>query len=134
MPRWLKFLVKLQNPMMLWLLRSPLHGLVSGRYLILSVTGRRSGKVYHVPVRYTQQGNTLYIITSAEYIWWRNLQDGAPVEVQLSGKRYQGYAEAFREKALVAEAVQQAYPQLSAERAMQFAANKVSLRVTLPST
>jgi hypothetical protein len=65
MPRWLRLLIKLQNPMMRWLLRSPLHGLVSKVYLLLSVTGRKSGKVYVVPVQYAQQGDTLLILTSA---------------------------------------------------------------------
>lgn len=133
MPRWLKFLIKLQNPLMRWLLRSPLHGLVSKRYLILSVTGRKSGKTYHVPVQYAQKGENLLIITSAQYVWWRNLQGGASVGVQLRGKLYAAQAEAFREAARVAEVAQQLYPQLSAERVAQFVADKVLVRVTLPS-
>lgn len=133
MPKWLRFLIKLQNPLMRWLLRSPLHGFVSKRYLILSVTGRKSGKTYHVPVQYAQKGENLLIITSAQYVWWRNLQGGASVGVQLRGKLYAAQAEAFREAARVAEVAQQLYPQLSAERVAQFVADKVLVRVTLPS-
>jgi len=134
MPRWLRLLIKVQNPMMRWLLRSPLHGLVSKAYLLLSVTGRKSGKVYVVPVQYAQQGDTLLILTSAEYLWWRNLQGGAAVKVQLRGEQRNAHAEAFREAPIVTEVVRQVYPKLSPERAAQFAANKVALRVTLQPT
>ncbi len=131
MPRWLRLLIKLQNPMMRWLLRSRWHGSVSKHYVLLSVTGRKSGKVYHVPVQYAQQGDTLLILTSAEYVWWRNLQGGAPVQVYLRGKQYAAQAEAFRQADAVAQVAQQVYPKLTAERAAQFATNKVAVRVTL---
>ena len=131
MPRWLRLLIKLQNPMMRWLLRSRWHGLVSKLYVLLSVTGRKSGKVYHVPVQYAQQGDTLLILTSAEYVWWRNLQGGAPIQVHLRGKQYAAQAEAFRETDIVADISQKVYPKLTPERAAQFAASKVALRVTL---
>jgi deazaflavin-dependent oxidoreductase (nitroreductase family) len=131
MPRWLRLLIKLQNPMMRWLLRSRWHGSVSNLYVLLSVTGRKSGKVYHVPVQYAQEGNTLVILTSAEYVWWRNLQGGAPVQVYLRGKQYDAQAEASRQAEAVVQVAQQVYPKLTAERAAQFATNKVALRVTL---
>jgi hypothetical protein len=38
------------------LLRSPLHGLVSGRIMLLTVTGRRSGRLFTVPVSYLCHG------------------------------------------------------------------------------
>jgi len=134
MPRWLRLLINLQNPMMRWLLRSPLHSLVSKFYLLLSVTGRKSGKVYVVPVQYMQQGDTLLILTSADYLWWRNLRGGAAVKVQLRGKQRDAQAKAFSESAIVAEVVRQMYPKLSSERVVQFAANRVALRVTLQPT
>lgn len=34
------------------LLRSPLHGLMSNRYLLITFTGRKSGKRYTTPVAY----------------------------------------------------------------------------------
>ncbi|MCE7949140.1 MAG: DUF385 domain-containing protein [Chloroflexi bacterium CFX4] len=131
MPRWLRQLIKLQNPMMRWLLRSRWHGAVSKHYVLLSVTGRKSGKVYHVPVQYAQAGNTLLILTSAEYVWWRNLQGGAPVQVLLRGRQYNAQAEASRQADAAAQVARQVYPKLTGERAAQFAANKVALRVTL---
>ena len=43
-------MVKLVNPMLRWLLSSPLHGIASKGLLVLHVTGRRSGRVYEVNV------------------------------------------------------------------------------------
>lgn len=83
-PLWL-------NRSMAWLLRSPLHRLVSGSILLLTFSGRKSGKVYTTPVSYTQQGEAIIIFTHSD--WWKNLR-GAPVTLQLRGKAVQGYAEA----------------------------------------
>jgi len=47
-PLWLLRL----NPLMRALLRSPLHGLLSGMLMLLSYTGRKSGKVYTIPIGY----------------------------------------------------------------------------------
>ena len=44
---------KLYNPLMKWLLRSPLHGVVSKMYLLVTFTGRKSGTVYSTPVEYS---------------------------------------------------------------------------------
>jgi len=38
------------NPIMKWLIRSPLHGLVSKSMLVIGYTGRKSGKRYETPM------------------------------------------------------------------------------------
>ena len=40
------------NPFMVWLLRSPLHKLASKNTLLITFTGRKSGKKYTTPVNY----------------------------------------------------------------------------------
>ncbi|MFQ3534712.1 MAG: hypothetical protein SNJ58_02445 [Aggregatilineales bacterium] len=85
-----------------------------------------------IPDRAAKSDDALLIVTSAEYLWWRNLQGGPPVTVQLRGEFYTAHAQAFREAALAAEAVQPIYPKLDAERAAQFAAGKVTMRATYP--
>jgi hypothetical protein len=78
------------NPLLSLLLRTSLHGLVSGRLVLLSFSGRKSGRRYTFPVGYGQQGDTLLITTMAG--WKKNLIGGAPVEVWLRGGKRAGTA------------------------------------------
>lgn len=86
------FLNRLANPAVRWLLRSPLHPLLSGSLLLLSVTGRRSGAVYTTPVGYRRDGETLTIQTLHQRTWWKNLRGGASVTVLLRGQARRGIA------------------------------------------
>jgi F420H(2)-dependent quinone reductase len=52
------------------LLRSPLHGLVSGRIMLLTVTGRRSGRLFTVPVSYLRHGGGFFCFTSGRWCAW----------------------------------------------------------------
>ena len=71
------------NPVVTGLLRSPLHVLISQDLMVLSFTGRTSGKQYAVPIGYLQQDNRLYFSCLAG--WWKNLP-GAPLTVRLRGQ------------------------------------------------
>jgi deazaflavin-dependent oxidoreductase (nitroreductase family) len=73
------------NPLMIWLIRSPFHRLLSKNFMILTYTGRKSGKTYQVPVNYTRQGNRLVTFSYRERTWWRNLRGGVPVILRLEG-------------------------------------------------
>ena len=86
LPKWMFGLL---NPFIRALLRSPLHHLVSKDFMVLSFTGRRSGKPYAVPVGYVQQANRLYFSCLAG--WWTNLP-GTAVTVRLRGRDYRGVA------------------------------------------
>ena len=86
LPKWLFGLL---NPVVTGLLRSPLHGLISHILMVLSFTGRTSGKRYAVPVGYLQQDNRLYVSCLAG--WWQNLP-GAPITVRLRGQHRGGTA------------------------------------------
>jgi hypothetical protein len=44
------------NDFMAWVLRSPFHGMLSGGMLLVTVTGRKTGKAYTLPVEYVQEG------------------------------------------------------------------------------
>ena len=85
------------------ILSSPLHRLLSSKRLVLTFTGRRSGKRYTTPVNYLQRGREVLITTDSS--WWRNLDGGAPVELQLRGRKLQATAEAVRDLGLVADAL-----------------------------
>ena len=86
LPKWL---FRVVNPVMKALLRSRLHALISHEVMVLSFTGRTSGKQYAVPVGYLQQHNRLYFSCLAG--WWQNLP-GAPVAVRLRGQDRRGTA------------------------------------------
>src|SRR5436190_18584966 len=80
------------NPFVSVVLRSPLHRLLSKQLLLLTVTGRTSGKAYTFPVGYIREADAI-IILSGRHVWWKNLRGGAPVAVLLEGQRHTGRAE-----------------------------------------
>jgi hypothetical protein len=67
------------------ILRTPfLHRVVSGRLLIVTVRGRRTGIVYEIPVGYCEVGNQVFVGTGGR--WYRNLRRDEPVELLLRGR------------------------------------------------
>lgn len=83
------------NKTMKFVLRSPLHGMVSNYLTLITFTGRKSGKHYTTPVSYYQQEDTVFIFTHAN--WWKNLRGGVPVTIRLRGRDYPGMAEVIVE-------------------------------------
>ena len=79
------------NKTMKFLLRSPMHRVISKYLLLFTFTGRKSGKSYTTPVSYMQQDGYVTILTHAN--WWKNLCGGAPVSLRLRGRELQGMAE-----------------------------------------
>jgi deazaflavin-dependent oxidoreductase (nitroreductase family) len=84
-------LLRVANPLLARLLRSPLHPVVSGSLLLLTVTGRRTGTEYTFPVGYERRGDRLFV-TTHHTNWWRNVREDATVEVVLRGERRRGRA------------------------------------------
>jgi deazaflavin-dependent oxidoreductase (nitroreductase family) len=76
-------------------LRSPVHGMVSKTVLLITFTGRKSGKTYTTPVDYSQDGDQVTIFSHAN--WWKNLRNGAPVTLRMRGRELQGLAEPVAE-------------------------------------
>lgn len=79
------------NNAMKFVLRSPVHGMVSKFTLLITFTGCKSGKTYTTPVSYSQEGDQVYIFTHAN--WWKNLCGGTPVTLCLQGRELKGLAE-----------------------------------------
>ena len=71
------------NPLAKTTLRSPLHGGMSRRLLLITFPGRKSGKQYTTPISYVQHGDTLLLGVGGR--WWKNLRGGVPVQVRLRG-------------------------------------------------
>ncbi len=83
------------NKIMVLLLRSPLHGLVSRHILLFTFRGRKSGKTFAIPLGYMRQGDRITLFT--DHNWWKNLRGGVPVTLRIQGKTYQGSATALPE-------------------------------------
>lgn len=83
-PRWI-------NRFVIWLLRSPFHPLLSHTTMLLTFTGRHSGRRYTIPVRYLRDGEKL--LTTTDSRWWLNLRGGAHVMLHLAGCEVAGTAE-----------------------------------------
>ena len=79
------------NNTMKFMLRSPMHGLVSKNILLITFTGCKSGKTYTTPVCYSQEGNQVYIFTHAK--WWKNLCNCTSVTLRLRGREVRGVPE-----------------------------------------
>lgn len=89
-----KMMVGIFNAFFTFILRSPLHNMLSKSFIILSFTGRKSGKQYNFVVGYQRKGDELHIISPRG--WWKNMQAGNfPVTVLLKGQKHQGLAEGF---------------------------------------
>jgi hypothetical protein len=82
------------NPLIAWVLRSPLHPLLDRGLLMLRVTGRRTGRQYWIPVGYQHDGRTITVLVSKapRKRWWRNYRDPGPVDVLLRGRTLHGRA------------------------------------------
>jgi len=66
------------------LLQLPISTPLSGRLMLLSYKGRKTGKSYRQPVSYVQQGDTLLTPGGGNWKW--NLLDGQPVKIKLRGR------------------------------------------------
>jgi hypothetical protein len=61
--------------------------------MIITFTGRSSGKQYITPVSYYQEGDQVICFTHAE--WWKNIGAGATVNVRVRGQDYEGHGVAI---------------------------------------
>ncbi|MFQ6085544.1 MAG: nitroreductase family deazaflavin-dependent oxidoreductase [Candidatus Bathyarchaeia archaeon] len=85
-----------------WILGSPLHGLVSKNMMLITLTGRKSGKRYTVPVNYVREDDVFFVVSYRHRTWWRNLRGGAPVTVRVKGQELKAVGESIEDKEAVA--------------------------------
>lgn len=88
-----RLLYRLVNRVVGLMLRSPSHGLVSGRILLLTFLGRKSGRSLVVPLGYVLVDGSIVCFTGPAWsAWWKNLRGGAPVATWVGGKCLKGTA------------------------------------------
>jgi hypothetical protein len=86
------------NRIVTLLLRLPvLHRLVSGSLLLITFTGRKSGKTYTTPAGYYRQDDDIILMTKRFRTWWRNFQEPAAETLRLRGRDVTGQAETLTE-------------------------------------
>ena len=81
------------NDFVTFFLRTPLHVLM-GNTMLLTVTGCKTGRKYSTPVGFYRDGDTLWVMTSRDRTWWRNVKNGAQVSLLLKGRSMNAFAEA----------------------------------------
>jgi len=81
------------NDFVTFFLRTPFHVFLSNTMRI-TVTGCKMGKKYSTPVGFYRQDDHLWVMTSRDRTWWRNVKNGENVTLLLKGKTVSAFAEA----------------------------------------
>lgn len=89
------------NDFMVFLLRSPLHRLFSKGTMLVTVTGRKTGKKITLPVSFDEVDGALWVMSRRDRTWWRNLQNGAEATLRLRGQDVRASAELLLDEAEV---------------------------------
>jgi deazaflavin-dependent oxidoreductase (nitroreductase family) len=87
--------MRLVNVPMRLLLGLPFPTPLSSRLMLVTHTGRKTGRRYRQPVSYVRDGDVL--LTPGGGRWTDNLRDGEPVPVRLSGRQVMGRPDLVRD-------------------------------------
>jgi deazaflavin-dependent oxidoreductase (nitroreductase family) len=66
---------------------SPFHVLLGNSFSVITVTGRKTGKLITTPVNTVTIDNCLSVISLRSRTWWRNLSGGQTAELHRAGKQ-----------------------------------------------
>ena len=125
-----KALMMVMNPVLSALLRSPFHSRLSSGLMLLTFTGRKSGKQYTTPVAYHRVGPMLRVFTDSP--WYKNLRGGAPVTMLLQGQQRRGQATVVDDPEVVYQVVHDFLREKGADHAREL--GLMSLDRTRPPT
>jgi hypothetical protein len=79
---------------MKWALTTPvIQSMVGQGVALLSFKGRKTAKLYTIPVSYHRQDDIVNVITKRQRKWWHNFESPIEVELRLAGTMYTGKAE-----------------------------------------
>ncbi len=95
-------LLQLGNPVVRRVLHSPFHRILSKHLVVLTVTGRKSGREYAIPIGRHQHGSVLTV--AARGRWRFNLRGGANVRIRIDGREHAAYGELEEDPEQVAKA------------------------------
>jgi hypothetical protein len=92
-------LMRILNVPMRRLLRLPFPTPIGRRLMLITFPGRKTGRIYHQPVSYVVDGDTL--LSPGGGKWKLNLREDRPLEIHLRGRRRPATPELVREPAEV---------------------------------
>jgi hypothetical protein len=81
------------NDFVKFFLRTPLRVFL-GDTMLITVTGLKTGKKYSTPVGFYRENGNLWVLTSRNRTWWRNVRNGADISLLLKGKHIKAFAQA----------------------------------------
>lgn len=94
-------LLRTVNPILRFLLRTPLAGPLRKQLMVLNFTGRKTGRKFSIPVSAHRIDGQLYAI--AEAGWKHNFRDGHEAQVVYDGKTTPMRGELITDPATVGE-------------------------------
>jgi hypothetical protein len=112
-------LLRIVNPFMKLLLRTPFAGPARNQLMVVNFTGRKSGRHYSIPLSAHVIDGILYAMTGAT--WKNNFRDGAAAQILHDGKTTTMRGELITDKALITDLYSrctESYGVKRAERAM----------------
>ena len=89
------------NPLMRYLLRTPLAGGLRKQFMVLSFKGRKTGREFVVPVSAHHIDGDLYALIGS--VWKVNFRGGAPASVLYEGTSRAMRGELIEDRALTAD-------------------------------
>jgi hypothetical protein len=116
------------NPLMRWLLRSPVAGLMGKQLMLLRFAGRKSGRRYAIPVAAHRVDGELYALTGAG--WQHNFHGGVGVEVTLAGRTTRMRGQLLEDP----EAIARVYARRIDELGVRNAQWMIGLKIHTPGT
>jgi hypothetical protein len=105
------------NPALHLALRTPVLGPALTNFMVITFTGRKTGRQFSLPVSAHHVDGVLYVLLSAG--WKHNFRDGAPAEVLYAGKTTSMHGKLIKEPAVVAELTSRVATSYGAKKAQR---------------
>ncbi len=93
----------LANSFMKAIITSPLHSLLGQGFAVITVRGRRTGKVYATPINVLEESDGFTVVSLRSRTWWRNLRGGASAELRVGGVEYTVQGQVIEEQEQVGQ-------------------------------
>lgn len=93
--------LRIINPVMKVLLKTPVLGPMRGQMMVVNFNGRKSGRRYSIPLSAHRIDDALYALTDAG--WKVNFRDGTTADILLDGKTTGMRGELIADPAAVAD-------------------------------
>lgn len=117
--------MRLLNPVLLGLLRTPLGGPIGRSVLVLRFSGRRTGRRYEVPATAHRWDDGLMVLTGAR--WRLNFRGGRDVDVVFEGRTTPMRGVLVEYARTVAETYAKRFEELGLEQAQRRLGLKVNV-------